>query len=62
MKTLKIYNVIATIIILLLVIWLTDLRKDLLETEVLLEQCSELYYNEIRKEETFRPSNDFEDF
>lgn len=49
MKTLKIYNIISTIIIAFLVIWIISLLKNLEETEVLLEQCSDRYYKEIGK-------------
>lgn len=49
MKTLKIYNIIAAVIILLLCLWVLNLRKELKETEVLLEQCADKYYQEISK-------------
>lgn len=49
MKTLKIYNIIATIIIALLAISIISLLKNLEETEVLLEQCSDRYYKVIGK-------------
>ena len=49
MKTLKIYNILATIIIGILVIWIFSLLKNLNETEILLEQCSDSYYKEIGK-------------
>lgn len=49
MKTLKIYNIIAIIIIVSLAIWILSLLKNLQETEVLLEQCSDRYYKEIAK-------------
>ena len=49
MKTLKIYNIIATIIIALITIWMISLLKNLNETETLLEQCSDRYYKEIGK-------------
>ncbi|MDP2453820.1 MULTISPECIES: hypothetical protein [unclassified Kaistella] len=58
MKTLKIYNIIATIIILLLVIWVKKLQKDLQETEVLLDQCSDRYYQEINKDKWYRIDHD----
>ena len=53
MKTLKIYNIIASILIVLLVIWVKKLRKDISETETLLEQCSTRYYNELKKDGVF---------
>ena len=58
MKTLKIYNIIATIIILLLVIWVKKLQKDLQETEVLLDQCSDRYYQKINKDKWYRIDHD----
>ena len=58
MKTLKTYNIIATIIILLLVIWVKKLQKDLQETEVLLDQCSDRYYQEINKDKSYRIDHD----
>lgn len=53
MKTLKIYNIIASILILLLVIWVIELRKDITETETLLQQCSSRYYEELKKDDVF---------
>lgn len=53
MKTLKIYNIIASILILLLVIWVIELRKDIAETETLLQQCSSRYYEELKKDDVF---------
>lgn len=47
MKTLKIYNIIATVIIALLIFWVIQLLTDLQETETLLEQCADRYYKEI---------------
>ena len=55
MKTLKIYNIIASILLLLLAIWIIQLRKDLEETEAVLEQCSHRYYQEINKEKPKSP-------
>ena len=49
MKTLKIYNILATIIIGILALSIISLIKNLEETEVLLEQCSDRYYKEIEK-------------
>ncbi|MBF8457235.1 hypothetical protein IV494_08570 [Kaistella sp. G5-32] len=49
MKTLKIYNIIATVIILLLVIWINTLQNDLIETEEIMQQCTERYYQKIGK-------------
>lgn len=53
MKTLKIYNIIATILILLLAIWVKKLLKDIGEAETLLEQCSSRYYDELKKDDIF---------
>ncbi|MDQ0477967.1 hypothetical protein QF004_002502 [Chryseobacterium sp. MDT2-18] len=58
MKTVKIYNVIAVIIILLLVIWVKQLRNDLQKTQDLLNQCSERYYKEVNKEKSYQHSRD----
>ena len=44
MKTLKIYNIIASVMMVLLVIWVKKLQKDSSETETLLEQCSAQYF------------------
>ncbi|MBP0613956.1 hypothetical protein J8J42_13000 [Chryseobacterium sp. cx-311] len=49
MKTLKIYNIIAVILLFILGFWILELRKELQETNVLLEQCSGRYYQEINK-------------
>lgn len=49
MITLKIYNVFSSVLLLFLAIWITQRLKDLLETEVLLEQCSDRYYQELVK-------------
>ncbi len=43
MKTLKIYNIVATLIIIGLAIWISTLRKELKETDEVLEQCSNRY-------------------
>lgn len=56
MKTLKIYNIIASIFLLLLAIWIMQLRKDLQETEAVLKQCSDRYYQEINKEKPDSPT------
>lgn len=53
MKTLKIYNIIASVIIVLLVIWVKKLQKDISETGTLLEQCSARYYGELKKDGVF---------
>ncbi|WP_133440941.1 hypothetical protein [Chryseobacterium salivictor] len=45
----KIYNIIATIIILLLVILVAELRNELTQTKEVLEQCADRYYEEIGK-------------
>ncbi|WP_234111085.1 hypothetical protein [Chryseobacterium sp. R2A-55] len=50
MKTLKMYNIIASILILLLVVWVVELRKELKETEVLLDLCAERFYENINHE------------
>jgi hypothetical protein len=49
MKTLKIYSVIATLILIGLSVSLYLTKKDLKETEEVLEQCSARYYKEIGK-------------
>ena len=51
MKTLKIYSLIATIVIIGLSIWIYLLKKDLKETEDVLQQCTERYYENIDKPE-----------
>ena len=53
MKTLKIYNIIASVMIVLLVIWVKKLQKDISETGTLLEQCSARYYGELKKDGVF---------
>lgn len=50
MKTLKIYNILAVLIIIGLSIWIYQLLKDLKETEEVLQQCSDRYYQEIKKD------------
>lgn len=49
MKALKIYSLIATIAIIGLSIWIYLLKKELKETEDVLQQCSERYYEKIGK-------------
>jgi len=49
MKTLKIYNIIATLIIIGLSLWVIYLLKELQETNEILEQCTSRYYKEIGK-------------
>ncbi len=49
MKTLKIYNIIAVLIIILLCAWVVQLQNDIKETEKVLQQCSDRYYQEIAK-------------
>ncbi len=56
MKTLKIYSVVATLVIIALSISLyqtnkeyNKTKKELKETEEVLEQCSDRYYKEISK-------------
>lgn len=56
MKILKIYNIIASILLLLLAIWIIQLRNELEETEAVLEQCSDRYYQEINKEKPDSPT------
>ena len=50
MKTLKIYNIIASLLIVLLVVWVLELRKEVKETEELLNLCAERFYEGINKE------------
>lgn len=47
MKTLKIYNIISTLIIIALTFYCIHLLKDLKDTNEVLEQCSNRYYKEI---------------
>lgn len=47
MKTLKIYNVVATLLIVLLVVWVVELRKEVKETEELLDLCAERFYENL---------------
>ncbi|MDP9955151.1 hypothetical protein J2X97_000788 [Epilithonimonas hungarica] len=49
MKTLKIYTIITTLAIIGLSIWIYSLKKELQETEEILEMCSDRYYKEISK-------------
>lgn len=49
MKTQKIFNVLATVIIIGLSIWIYVLLKELKETNEVLQQCSDRYYKEIGK-------------
>lgn len=49
MKTQKIYSVITTLIIIGFGIWIYSLKKELKETEEVLQQCSERYYESIGK-------------
>jgi len=49
MKTLKIYSIVATLIIIGLSIWIYTQKKELRETEEVLEQCSDRYYEVIAK-------------
>lgn len=51
MKTQKAYNILSTLAIIGLSIWIYSLKKELRETEEVLEQCSERYYHEIGKQE-----------
>lgn len=50
MKTLKIYNIIASLLIVLLVVWVVELRKEIKDTEELLDLCAERFYEGINKE------------
>lgn len=56
MEILKIYNIISSILLLLLAIWIIQLRNELEETEAVLEQCSDRYYQEINKEKPNSPA------
>lgn len=47
MKILKIFSIITTIIIIALSFWIYLLKKDIKETNEVLQQCSERYYKEI---------------
>lgn len=49
MKTLKIYGVTATLIIIGFSIWIYSLKKELEETEDILQQCSDRYFKELNK-------------
>ncbi|MBU8883847.1 hypothetical protein KSK37_12195 [Kaistella sp. DKR-2] len=50
MKTLKIYNIIASLLIVLLVVWVVELRKEVKETDELLDLCAERFYEGVNKE------------
>lgn len=52
MKILKIYNIIASILLLVATIWVKQLRKELRETEDLLQRCSDRYYKEVMKDKS----------
>lgn len=58
MKILQIYNIIAVIIILILVIWVKQLRNDLQETQDILDQFTEQYYKEVNKQKSYHDSKD----
>ena len=58
MKILQIYNIIAVIIILILVIWVKQLRNDLQETQDILDQCTERYDKEVNKQKSYHDSKD----
>lgn len=49
MKSLKIYSIIATLAIIVLSISLYITKKEVKETEEVLQQCSDRYYKEIGK-------------
>lgn len=49
MKKLKIYCILSTLCIIALCVWIYTLKKDLRETNEVLDQCSDRYYKEINK-------------
>jgi len=49
MKALKIYSLVATIIIIGLSFWIFSLKQELKETEEVLQQCSDRYYEKVGK-------------
>ncbi|MHA7607879.1 hypothetical protein ACV0BM_003350 [Elizabethkingia meningoseptica] len=49
MKALKIYSIVATLVIVGLSVWVYSIRKELKETEEVLDQCSDRYFQEINK-------------
>jgi len=49
MKTQKIYNIISILAIIGLSIWIYSVKKELKETDEVLQQCSDRYYKEIGK-------------
>ncbi|WP_185681208.1 hypothetical protein [Chryseobacterium sp. 18068] len=49
MKTQKIYSVITTLIIIVFSIWIYSLKKELKETEEVLQQFSDRYYEAVGK-------------
>ena len=51
MKTLKIYSSLLTVVVIGFSIWIYYLKKELKDTEEVLVQCSERYYQEIGKQE-----------
>jgi hypothetical protein len=48
MKAIKIYSIVATLVIVGLSVWVYS-TKELKETEEVLDQCSDRYYQEINK-------------
>ncbi|WP_336690452.1 MULTISPECIES: hypothetical protein [unclassified Chryseobacterium] len=49
MKAIKIYSIVATLVIVGLSVWVYSTKKELKETEEVLDQCSDWYYQEINK-------------
>lgn len=47
MKALKIYSILLTLTVITLSFYLYQSKKELKETEEVLEQCSDRYYKEI---------------
>ena len=48
-KVLKIYNIVAILVLIGLSVWVYPTKKELKETEEVLNQCSDRYYKEINK-------------
>lgn len=42
------YNIIATLLIIAMVIYISMLQKELEETEEVLNQCEEVFYEKIK--------------
>lgn len=62
MNTVKIYNVIASVLIVLLVVWVKQLKKDLHRTEVRLDECYELYNKEVDKNKAYNTPRDLDNW